>query len=183
MSKKTLKRDLIREVKNNFAEINIRYIESEGSEEGFFVGYNEKFKALTKTKNTRKIATGNLSKMNKQQLQDILFTQEKFLSDKLSTETGRKYVQKIRKKNLEKKLKIKLSDKQYEKLGVLLDSDEVKQIIENNKLDSEQIVSLVKEFPRKNIMKVIIDIAHSENYNEMTPQDFIGNIYDSLQGN
>ena len=178
-----LKKDLIREVKNNFAEINIRFIESDGQEESFFSGYNEKFKALTKTKNKKRVSAGNLSRMNKQQLQDILSTQKQFLSSPLSTEKGRKDVYKARKKSLEKNLNMKLTDSQYNKMINLLNSDTVKQAIENNKLDSEQIVSLVKEHSRKNIIRVIEKATSSDNYNSMSPQEFIGTIYDTLQGN
>lgn len=169
---------MIKEVRNNFALVNISFQESDGKEKNFYESYNEKFKALTNTKNVKKVATGNLSKMNVKKLNDILALQNQFLTSPLSSEKGRKEIEEKRYKAFKKSMNVSMSKEKYLKFIDLMNNDRVNQLIENSKLSSEQVIDLVKDFNGKKVENVLKDISNNDDYNKIDSTEFIERVYE-----
>lgn len=93
--KPRIKNEEIRiEIRKKMEEINkraeVEFDEDSGLD--FLDEQREKFRELTHTKSVKKFATGNLSRMNRKQLTDILEQQKKFLKSAYSQRSTRKAI-------------------------------------------------------------------------------------------
>lgn len=139
-------------IRNNMKEINKRADllrtaeEISGIKSDFLDTQNELFKAITKTKNVKKIATGNLSKFNKSRLLKLLQKQDTFLKSKWSTIEGRKEIFEKQYNSLKERYP-QLTKNQYENIQRFFQSNDklFNQLQEQAYLSSEQIVEMVSE--------------------------------------
>lgn len=149
--KAPLRKDLMMEIRKNMEEVNKRVQlikkdqEDKGRKESDFVNtqYN-KFRALTDTKSKNRIATGNLSRINKKGLNDILHQQRLFLDSKRSTLEGRAEIETKSRETFRKK-GYDFNDKEWELVTDMLSNDLVSQLNQSRLLTSDQIVDIVKD--------------------------------------
>lgn len=139
-------------IRNNMKEINRRADllradeEMSGIKSDFLDTQNELFKAITKTKNVKKIATGNLSKFNKARLMKLLKKQDTFLNSKWSTIEGRNEIFEKQYNTLKERYP-QLTKGQYENIQRFFQSNDklFNQLKEQAYLASDNIVELISE--------------------------------------
>lgn len=139
-------------IRNNMKEINRRADllraaeEMSGIKSDFLDTQNELFKAITKTKNVKKIATGNLSKFNKARLMKLLQKQDTFLKSKWSTIEGRKEIFEKQYNSLKERYP-QLTKGQYESIQRFFQSNNklFNQLQEQAYLSSDQVVEMISE--------------------------------------
>lgn len=149
--KAPLRKDLIIEIRKNMEEVNKRVSlikkdqKDKGRQESNFVNsqYN-KFRALTDTKSKNRIATGNLSRINKKGLNDILHQQRLFLGSKHSTLEGRAEIESKSRETF-RKSGYDFNDKEWKLVTDMLSDDLIQQLNQSRLLPSDQIVDIVKD--------------------------------------
>lgn len=149
--KAPLRKDLMMEIRKNMEEVNkrVQVIKKDqkdrGRKESDFVNTQyDKFRALTDTKSKNRIATGNLSRINKKGLNDILHQQRLFLNSKRSTLEGRAEIETKSRDSFRKK-GYDFDDKEWELVTDMLSDDSVSQLNQSRLLSSDQIVDIVKD--------------------------------------
>lgn len=149
--KAPLRKDLMTEIRKNMEEVNkrVQVIKKDqkdrGRKESDFVNsqYN-KFRALTDTKSKNRIATGNLSRINKKGLNDILHQQRLFLDSKRSTLEGRAEIESKSRDTFRKK-GYDFNDKEWELMTDMMSNDLIQQLNQSRLLSSDQIVDIVAD--------------------------------------
>lgn len=161
--KRVYRVDLIEAIRSNMAEINERVEElrNEVAETGiksdFLSNQLNIFRALTKTKSKKRVATGNLSRFNKMKLNDILEQQKKFLNSKWSTKEGRQEIDARRRQSFRNR-GYDLTDEQYNIFTRLMSDDTLSQLREQKLLDSWQVLDVVYDNDPANKQKVMDSI-------------------------
>lgn len=134
--------ELIREVRNNFAHINAEYIGIDYEQLNSMRVFRQGFTKLTFTKGKKRgVATGNLSKMNKTQLQNILNYQKKFFANPYTTAESRERIfEQAQQTSMEKYGLNALQYAQAHEAFTNIMSDK----LFNKFMGSEQIIDIVK---------------------------------------
>ena len=168
MARKKRRQALVDEIRRNFAEINTEYIGVHAEDIDTLQTFRKGFGKLTNTKNIRKVATGNLSKMNISKLEDILSYQRKFLSNPYARKESREQIYKKSMKTLKKRYG-NLTQSRYDRAVSIFSSDVYKKLSEQGKIVSEQIVDMVMTTRKKStsINKALSEIANREDFNEL----------------
>lgn len=149
--KAPLRKDLMMEIRKNMEEVNkrVQVIKKDqkdrGRKESDFVNTQyDKFRALTDTKSKNRIATGNLSRINKKGLNDILHQQRLFLNSKRSTLEGRAEIE-AKSRDTFRKKGYDFNDKEWELMTDMMSDDAVSQLKQSRLLTSDQIVDIVAD--------------------------------------
>ena len=147
------RRELISEIRANFAEINIRAsdikreVEETGTPSEFLSNQQNIFKALTNTVSRNKISTGNLSKFNKTRLNDILEQQRLFLNSKWSTAEGREEIRQKQFETLQSRVP-NMTEEQFDNLRGFFGKNKdtiYSVLIESGLISSDQAVDIMME--------------------------------------
>ena len=158
------KSEIKKEIKRRFEMINNRFEALNNSNEDsddFLSVQRYKFKKLTKTKSKNKIATGNLSNMSYKQLDDILHQSSCFLYSKWSTIEGRKEIRQKQINSL-KQGGYDLTEEQFDIFTRLMKNAALKNLLEQNVLDSDQVLQMVLSGNRIGNITKALDIIGKE---------------------
>lgn len=109
---------------------------------GFLKTQYEKFRILTNTKSKKRLATGNLSRMNKKKLADMIEHQNQFLSSKWSTKQGRLEAMEKARNTLARQRGMNLTQKGYLAYTKLLSDETIGTILTEVHIDSDDIIKL-----------------------------------------
>lgn len=140
-----LKKEIIESIKKMNEIINERfkvltdYLTKKGEDTDFLDTQRKKFKMLSNTKSEKRIATGNLSRMNKTRLEDIERASKNFLNSEWSTISGRERINAKRKETFRQK-GYNFTDKQYNTFIKVMGNKTFQELMEVNYYDSEQIM-------------------------------------------
>ena len=140
-----LKKELIESIKKMNKVINERFkiltehLAKTGEDTDFLDTQRKKFKLLSNTKSEKRIATGNLSRMNKTRLEDIERASKNFLYSEWSTISGRERINAKRKETFRQK-GYNFTDKQYNTFIKVMKNKTFQELMEVNYYDSEQIM-------------------------------------------
>lgn len=181
MARKKRRQQLINEIRKNFAEINAEYIGVNAEEIDTLQTFRKGFGKLTQTKNVRKVATGNLSRMNINKLEDILAYQKKFLSNPYARQESREAIYKKSMKTLKKRYG-NITQKKFDKAVSIFSSDVYKKLSEQGKIVSEQIIDIVMTSRKRSstINKAIMEIANRDDFNELDRSEISKLINDEI---
>lgn len=140
-----LKKELIESIKKMNEVINERFktltehLAKTGEDTDFLDTQRKKFKLLSNTKSEKRIATGNLSRMNKTRLEDIERASKNFLKSEWSTISGRERINEKRKETFRQK-GYNFTDNQYNTFIKVMGNKTFQELMEVNYYDSEQIM-------------------------------------------
>lgn len=140
-----LKKELIESIKKMNEVINERFktltehLAKTGEDIDFLDTQRKKFKLLSNTKSEKRIATGNLSRMNKTRLEDIERASRNFLNSEWSTISGR---ERIKQKRLDtfRQRGYNFTETQYNTFIKVMNNKTFQELMETNNYDSEQVM-------------------------------------------
>lgn len=149
--KRQLRADMIREIRQNMQEVNRRVQEYKDEikernlrESDFLKTQYTLFRDLTNTKSKNRIATGNLSRMNKRDLGLLLQQQERFLKSPWSTKEGRHNIDIQRRATLRRK-GWELTEDQYDAYVAMVTSDTAEKLRYLGTFSSNQMLTYVQD--------------------------------------
>ena len=165
MARKARRQELINEIRKNFAEINVEYIGVNAEEIDTLQSFRKGFSKLTGTKNVRKVATGNLSKMNISKLEDVLAYQQKFLSNPYARKESREAIYKKALSSV-KKTYGNVTQARFDRAISIFSSDVYKNLASKGKIVSDQIIDIVMSSRKSDttINKALMEIADREDF-------------------
>ena len=173
-----MKRDeLIKEVRKNFAHINAEYIGIDYESINTLKKYRSGFIKLTGTKGKKAgVATGNLSRMNKKQLNIILNYQKKFFANPYTSKEKREKIFKQAQESTKKKYDM-TSDQYTSMLELFSDVLATKF---SKFVPSEMIVETAKKGGKSDDLKLIFNIFNEYSFDTKNDFDFNANKLQSL---
>lgn len=146
--------ELIKEIRKNQRKINRSYMsykkELNGKKSGFLTTMEARFRQITGAKKGREKNTlpiGDMSRMRKKKLVDLLAAQREFMSSVYFTKKSRIELRKKKKETLEERYGISLSGRQYNKMIDFFNENPTiyQELTETKDFGSDQVVELFED--------------------------------------
>ena len=146
--------ELIKEIRKNQVKINRSYMaykkELKGRKSGFLTTMEARFTQITGSKKGREKNTlpiGDMSRMRKKKLVDLLAAQREFMESVYYTKKSRRELRKKKKATLEERYVISLSGQQYNRMIDFFNENPTiyQELVETKDFGSEQVVELFED--------------------------------------
>lgn len=146
--------ELIKEIRKNQRKINRSYAtykkELKGKKSGFLTSMEARFRQITGAKKGRykdTLPIGDMSRMRKKKLVDLLAAQREFMESVYYTKKSRRELRKRKKAALEERCEISLSGRQYNKMIDFFNENPIvyQELVEKKDFGSDQVVELIED--------------------------------------